>query len=194
MEDLLTRYGYIVVFIGTFLEGETVLLVAAYLSHAGYLQIEFTALAGFSGTFIGDQLYFFIGRRWGRSFLSKKPSWEAGLDKVLGMLERHETIFILSFRFIYGLRSVSPFAIGMGDVRAAKFIPLNLVAALIWTAVFCGVGYAAGEAVHAVIGKVEAVEMYIAGALAVAGALIWGIFLYRRRRRTKNRITGGATG
>ena len=38
MEDLIRQYGYLVVFIGTFLEGETIYLITAYLSHAGYLQ------------------------------------------------------------------------------------------------------------------------------------------------------------
>ena len=187
MEDLISQYGYAVVFVGTLLEGETIFLIAAYLTHAGYLSIEYVFLTGLAGTFFGDQFYFFVGRRWGRAFLARRLSWRTKLDKAFGLLERHETLFILSFRFIYGLRNVSPFAIGMSDVRTWKFIALNFLSAVLWASVFGAAGYFAGKAIHSVIGKIEAAEIYVVAAIAIAGALLWGLFLYRGRRgRTGN--------
>ena len=63
MDALIGQYGYAVVVLGTFFEGETIVLIAAYLSHMGHLRIDYTALAAFAGTFFGDQLYFIIGRK-----------------------------------------------------------------------------------------------------------------------------------
>lgn len=56
LADLLREYGYYAVFLGTFLEGETVLVMAGFAAHSGYLQLPWViAVAG--GT-LGDQLYF----------------------------------------------------------------------------------------------------------------------------------------
>ena len=186
MEDLIGRYGYALIFFGTLFEGETVYLIAAYLAHAEYFKIEYVALTGFAGTFIGDQAYFLIGRRWGRALLAKKPSWRPRLARVFDLLERHETLFILSFRFIYGLRNISPFAIGMSDIKASKFVLLNFLAALVWAAVFGAIGFLAGGAIHSVIGKVESAEIYVVGAIAIMGIVIWLCILYRGLRKRRS--------
>ena len=66
LEELVRNYGYIIIVIGTFLEGETILVVAGFLAYSGYLQLPFVILAGFAGTFAGDQLYFYLGRYQGK--------------------------------------------------------------------------------------------------------------------------------
>ena len=61
IEYLIQTYGYVAILVGTFLEGETVLVLGGLAAHQGYLQLPGVMLAAFAGTLIGDQLFFFLG-------------------------------------------------------------------------------------------------------------------------------------
>jgi len=61
LEYLISHYGYVALVIGTFLEGESVLIVAGFAVHLGYLKLQWVILAAFAGSVAGDQLYFFLG-------------------------------------------------------------------------------------------------------------------------------------
>ena len=77
LESLLTTYGYPAIILGTFLEGETLMILAGVAAHLGYLSLDWVIVCGFCGTFFGDQLYFFLGRRHGKSMLASRTSWQA---------------------------------------------------------------------------------------------------------------------
>ena len=61
-EELIANYGYIAVLIGTFFEGETILLIAGFFAHLGYLKLSYVIAAAFAGSLAGDQLFFYAGR------------------------------------------------------------------------------------------------------------------------------------
>ncbi len=63
LEILIRNYGYWAVLVGTFLEGETILVLGGLSAHLGYLKLPWVIAAAFCGTLPGDQLYFFLGRR-----------------------------------------------------------------------------------------------------------------------------------
>ena len=68
------------------------------------------------------------------------------------LLERYPTGFIFAFRFIYGVRTISPVAIGMSGVSAMKFVSINAVAALVWGSLFTGIGYLFGQGIEQTFG------------------------------------------
>jgi membrane protein DedA with SNARE-associated domain len=82
MEEFLLQYGYIALSIGTFLEGETAILVASSLVHSGFFQGPYTVIFGFFGSFVSDWLYFIIGRLNGKFFVDKRPKLKAKLAPV----------------------------------------------------------------------------------------------------------------
>src|SRR3982751_956888 len=104
LAELLQNYGYAVLFVGTFLEGETILVIAGFLAQQGYLKLPLVILVASFGTLVGDQLFFYIGRLKGRRFLEQRPAWEAKSRRARELLRRHQTWTILGFRFVYGIR------------------------------------------------------------------------------------------
>ena len=60
--ELLKEYGYVVLFIWSILEGELGLIMAGIMSHTGHMFLPFAILVGALGGFVGDQIYFYIGR------------------------------------------------------------------------------------------------------------------------------------
>ena len=57
------------------------------------------------------------------------PQFQGPANRVFRLLERYDTGFILTFRFVYGVRNVTPFALGMSNVSALRFAGLNFIAA-----------------------------------------------------------------
>jgi membrane protein DedA with SNARE-associated domain len=179
-QDLIMNYGYLAILIGTFLEGETILIVAGFVAERGYLNIWLVMAAAFIGSMCGDQLAFWIGRAKGQSFIAKRPKLKKRVAKALHLFERHQNIILLGFRFVYGFRNVTPFAVGMSNVRATKFSFLNMIGAFIWAMAFGWGGYAFGVALEAILEKVKRYEMYIFGGMIGVFLLIW---LYRFLRK-----------
>lgn len=186
LESLLTTYGYPILIIGTFLEGETVMILAGVAAHLGYLSLDWVIICGFSGTLLGDQLYFFLGRRHGKSMLAKHPGWLAPAERVFETLKRHQNLLILSFRFLYGIRTVTPFAIGMSDVSYLRFTLLNIAGAGVWAIGIASAGYYFGQAVELVLGDIKKYELEVMAAIVVFASLIWFIRFYRQRRSRQN--------
>lgn len=183
LESLVDAYGYLAVLVGTFIEGETILVLGGFAAARGYLGLPWVILAAFIGSLCGDQLFFFLGRWHGKAILSKRPTWKSRVNKAQKMLERFRTPLILAFRFLYGLRTVAPFVIGMSSVPTVEFIFLNAVGALVWAITVGTGGYLFGSALEILIGNIKHYEIQILGAIAAIGVLIWGIYFYRRRKR-----------
>lgn len=188
LETLISTYGYPAIAVGTFFEGETILVLAGFASHRGYLELQWVVVSAFLGTLFGDQLYFFLGRVKGTKALKNRPHWMASSERVLDLLRRHQLSLILGFRFLYGLRTVTPFLLGASGIPPFRFLVLNVVGAFLW-AVSIGVsGYLFGHVLELLIGKVEHYELLLFVTLAVAGAVIWGVHWLRRRKALREPV------
>lgn len=185
LQSIIEHYGYAAILIGTFLEGETILVLAGVAAHQGYLALGGVITAAFLGSLCGDQLFFFLGRKHSQAVLAKRPVWRRKAQKVEKMLSRFQNPMILSFRFLYGLRTVAPFVIGMGSVSATKFILLNAVGALTWAAVVGSGAYLFGHALEMFIGEIKHYEVHVFAAIILLGSLIWGVYFYRRNLKKK---------
>lgn len=189
LTELIESYGYLAIFIGTFLEGETILLLGGFAAHMGLLELPWVIASAFAGSFSGDQLYFYIGRRYGPRIIAKRLSWQESAEKVYRHLHRHQNLLILSFRFFYGLRNVTPFAIGASQVSRLRFFVLNAIGAIIWAITLAYLGFLFGEAIRLFMADFKRYEIYVFAGLVLVGILVWLITLIRRRRRALRQKT-----
>jgi len=173
LEELITTYGYAAVGIGSFLEGETVLVLGGFAAHRGYLELPWVIVSAFLGSLFGDQLYYFIGRIKGKSILEKRPRWKAKSEKVFSLLHKHQILLILGFRFLYGLRTVTPFVIGASKITPTRFIILNILGAAIWAVIVGGMGYLFGYTLKIFIDNVKKYELLVFAVLTGVGIIIW---------------------
>ncbi|MBI3796915.1 MAG: DedA family protein [Deltaproteobacteria bacterium] len=189
---LIQTYGYGIVLLGTVLEGETVLILAGFAAHRGYLHLPLVIVTATVGGFLGDQGYFLLGRRFGDRLFHRFPTLESGTTRFTQLLNRHSVLVILSLRFLYGLRTVGPVAVGMSTVSWQRFLVLNLLGAIFWSAVFASLGYAFGNLAEALLGEVKEVEKWIFVAILLVG--ITTALLYRSRRSSVSRSLGERVG
>lgn len=174
LSSLVAQYGLFAVFAGTLLEGETVLALAGYAAHRGLLDFAAVVAVAWVGGVMGDQLYFWLGRRHGRRLLQKRPALAAKLARATGLIERHPNLAILAMRFLWGLRTALPVAAGMSRVPGARFVALNLLSATLWAPLVAGLGWVFGAAMARALGTLEHLEMaLVALALMAALGLAW---------------------
>lgn len=177
--------SYLVTFAWTFFEGETFVIFAGFAAAQGLLAWPFVVIAAALGSFAGDQTYFWIGRHFGARLLARQPLWRARVDRALSWLDRWDAGFILTFRFIYGVRNFSSFALGVSHVHWRRFMVLNFIAAVLWAALFVGAGYLCGHTLGHMLGEVAqrfSQTLLVLFALAlIVGHLIHRI--HRRRRK-----------
>ncbi len=187
-ETLISSYGYPAIIIGTFFEGETILVLGGLATHRGYLQLPWVIFCGFLGTLISDQLAFYLGRAKGLSFIEKRPYWKSKSERVFDLMHKHQVLLTLGFRFLYGLRTVTPFLLGAGRISPILFLALNIIGALAW-AVSIGVsGYLFGHVVQLFLGNMKKYEMRLFIILTVVGAVFWSVRWIRRRKAAKQLV------
>jgi membrane protein DedA with SNARE-associated domain len=183
LQQFITDYGYLAILIGTFLEGETIVILSGIAAHLGYLEAPLVILAAFTGSFCGDQFYFLLGRRFGPRIINRRLSWQEGAAKVYRILQRHQDFLILTFRFYYGVRNVTPFVLGASPVSWVRFLLLNAIGAIVWATSFCYAGYFFGEVITRSLEDFHRYEMQFWALLVAIGLGIWLASLIRRRRR-----------
>ncbi|MBU1229722.1 MAG: DedA family protein [Proteobacteria bacterium] len=173
-------YGYLALFIGTFLEGETILIIAGFAAYNGHLSLTLCILSAFLGSFAGDQTAFYIGR-YNKSFLEKRlKKWECRIEKVHRLLEKHQVLVLISFRFFYGFRNITPFAVGTTNVSPWRFFALNGIGAGIWAISFGVGGYYLGDVLERFL---QEAKWWVAGGLFGVILLAWVIKTVRNRLR-----------
>lgn len=177
-------YGYLAVFLGTLLEGETILLAAGFAAHRGLLDWRVVIAVAIIGGALGDQLAFLLGRWKGMPLIERFPFLARRAPRVRALLERHHAPFILVNRFLYGLRIAGPIMVGTCTMPFLRYAALDAVGAAIWAVTIVAVGYSFGVATQAVLDDFKRVEQAILIGLLSAGFIVW---LWRHWRVTHPR-------
>lgn len=183
IESLIEQYGYVAIVVGAFLEGETIVVLGGFAAHRHLLTLPGVMISAFAGAIASDQLFFFLGRRHGDRLLARFPRWKPGVSRVRRLLNRYHMVLIVLFRFLYGLRNITPFALGMSDVPTARFVTLNMCGAAVWAVSVTLVGWSVGEAAHQFLGHLQQYERTVGGAIIAVGLALWLWHQIANRRR-----------
>jgi len=193
IDQFLASWGLIVVYVGVIIEGDSVLLAAGFLAHQGVLNPYGVFAAAFAGSLTADQLLFYIGRYAADARIVRRQTARPAFARVLDLVQRHQVAFILSFRFIYGVRTISPIAIGIARVSPWLFTPLNVAAAAVWAALITAIGYFFGQVIERYAGRLDHVEHKLLVALAIGIVSLVALHLLRgywiRRQTAKSLST-----
>ena len=172
MEQFLDQYGYIALLIGTFFEGETAILIASSLTHAGVFEMPGTIFFGFAGSFISDWVYYLIGRFNGKYFIDRRPKLNAMADPIRRFFHKHQVQILFTYRFLYGFRIIIPLVIGMSGVKPLQYFGYSLLAGLLWSCVVSLAGYWVGDLFNITPKSFEQNILFVVLGFALFGMLI----------------------
>ncbi len=156
MEELfiewIKEYGYIVLFGWSILEGEMGLIMAGILAHTGDMNLYIAIIVAGLGGFAGDQIYFYLGR-FNKNYINKKLHTQKRKFAIAHLLlKKYGWPLIFVQRYMYGMRTVIPMAIGVTRYSASKFAFINFISAMIWAALTIIPAYYFGEQILVALG------------------------------------------
>ncbi len=141
MEEFIIEYAYVLLFLGVIIEGETPLVIASVMANQSYLNLTPVILIGFFSALIGDQLCFLLARTKGKLWLQKSTFLSKRMEKIIIMIQNNDVYVILIMRFLYGLRVLVPFFLGLTNISWKRYFVFNLIGVTIWIIVFTTVGH-----------------------------------------------------
>jgi membrane protein DedA with SNARE-associated domain len=180
LEQFIRNYGYWALFFGTLLEGETILVIGGLIARLGYLDLPMVMLVSFLGSFTGDQFFYHLGRIKGKELLERHLKWQRRVEKIHLHIERYHDLIMIGFRFVYGMRIMTPIVIGMcKNIKISRFTTLNTIGAVLWSIIIAAGGYFFGYAIEGFLNDVKHYEFYAVSVVAIIGCILW---LFHRLR------------
>ena len=190
MEETIAHLGYVGVLIGTFLEGETTILLAAIFAKLGYLSIRHVIFWSFVGTFLGDCTFFFVGKFFGRSVIERCEFLRVRASTSHKIIRQYDHLILLMMRFLAGFRSIILVLLGCANLSTGRFLLIDAVSSLTWSVLVSMLGYSFANVVYIFVGDTKGYEKIIIP-LAVIAAVA-PIFFYRHviKQKEKERFNG----
>jgi membrane protein DedA with SNARE-associated domain len=183
MEDHVARWGYYGVLLGTFLEGETTILVAGIFAKLGYLKLREVIFFSFLGTFVGDCTFFFLGKLFGKSVIERYQFFRGRAILSNKIIHQYPHLILFVMRFLAGFRSIILLLLGCANVKTSRFLLIDLGSCLVWSITVSVVGYSFANVVYIFVADIKGYERIVIPFVVVPA--IAAILLYRRLIKEK---------
>lgn len=187
----LSSYGYLTLFLVTFLEtsaflgliapGETIIVLCGFFAFRGVLDPWSVGALAMAGAIAGDQVGYLLGRTFGYGVVDRFGKYFFFDEKRLRMTQRfyehHGGKTVFFGRFMSILRSFGPVVAGISRMPYRGFLPWSVLSCIIWGAAFTLIGYFFGA-------SWDIVERYLGwgGAAAFALGVLLVVWLLHRKR------------
>ena len=186
MEDIfsnLATYGYIGLFLYSLGGGFVALVGAGVLSFMGKMDLSLSIFIAFVANALGDVLLFYMAR-YQRSMMMdgiRKHRRKLALSHI--MMKKYGSWIILIQKFVYGIKTLIPIAIGLTKYDFKRFAILNIFSAAVWAlSVGFGSYYSGGFLVK--VAEAISQKPWIAPAvLVVFGGALWFYLTHATRKK-----------
>ena len=185
MEHLIIKFGYPALFVGSILEGESILVAAGFLARGGYLNLKLVMLIALTGTYVADVSLYFLGRSKGEKIIAKFPMAKAYYPKVKTLFERYGVWAVFVTRYLYGLRLAAAATFGLTKMKRRKYLSFNFLSCMIWAVLMGSLGYTFGASLEALIGQVKHYEKIVVLFIIIFGLGAWLVRRAQSRKENK---------
>jgi len=185
IESIVTQGGYTFLFITTMLEGlpligmaipgHITIIIGGFLARIGVLNLYFVLGISVTGAIAGDYIGFFLGRKYGLSFIDRfRPYFfitDKHIEKAQELLAKHTGKAMIIGRFSPLTRPLMPFLVGASKTSSGRFWLFNTIGGASWAISSVLLGYAFGAGYHVVAGYIGKVTVV---SIIFAIIIIWG--------------------
>ncbi|MBR8461960.1 DedA family protein [Campylobacter sp. faydin G-24] len=176
------QYAYIILFLWCIMEGELALILGGILAHEGHVNVTLAIFVAGIGAFVGDQIYFYLGR-YNKKYIAKKLHAQRRKFAIAHlMLKKYGSPIIFLQRYMYGFRVIIPMSIGLTRYSAKKYAFINLISGWCWAAITILLAWFFGKEIWNIINIAEK-HWYVA--IPIVVAFFGGLFLMFRRIESK---------
>ena len=183
--DFILSYGYVAILLGSFFDGETVLILGGLAVHQGLLDLPLVFLCSLIGTLISDNTFFLLGRYKGHKLVAKYKFFSkltVVSEKISG---KRAPFLAFAMRFMYGFRHLVPFSLGMSTIKIRTFLLFNFLGGLTWVLVAGFAGYLFGDVLEIFFGHLRRYEFRVI-VITIIVVILGGVIYRFLRHGLKN--------
>lgn len=184
MEQFLAHHHVWIIFFGSFLLGESLILTASALAAQGHFGVWSVIGWAYLGTVLSDAGWFMLAGK-ARSFIERNPDRRQRYERVLAWLDRRfgarPERALLFIKFVYGTRIATITYLSLRRTPWRVFAGLNAIGTAIWLAVIVTVGWLAGKGLASLGANLSRLE-YLLPLLLISALVIRGIFKWLTQR------------
>ena len=178
-------------FLGLIAPGEFSVVLGGFVAGQGAIDVFVLGAIVFVCAAAGDTTSFILGRRLGRGFLLRHGREFAitpeRLDQVDAFFRNHGNKTILVGRFVGLVRALAPFIAGASKMPVRRFLPIDYLAAALWTVTFVGLGYVFWQSFDTVISVTKRSALGL-GALTVAIVVCVAAYRWLKDQANRERL------
>ncbi|MFC3323433.1 DedA family protein [Mesorhizobium cantuariense] len=167
IHHFIEQYGLLAVFLGCVAEGESAAILGGFFAHQHVFVLWHAFLAAALGAFVGDTFFFILGRSFADHRYVVRLRKRPGFRRAFRLFNTRPNIFVLSNRYVYGMRLVGGIAAGLSRITVQRFVILNALSSIIWAVLFSTIGYVFGLGAERIIGQALAHHERLLIALAI---------------------------
>ena len=185
MEDTfnnLATYGYIGLFLYSLGGGFVALVGAGVLSFMGKMDLATSMSVAFIANALGDVMLFYMARYQKSMMMDGIRKHRRKLALAHVMMKKYGSWIILIQKFVYGIKTLIPIAIGLTKYDFKKFAILNIGSSAIWVLIFGFGSYYSGDALIKFAGIISN-KPWIAPIVLIV--LSGGLWLYMEKATKK---------
>ena len=179
MEEILTSlstYGYFALFLYSFGGGMLGIIAAGVLCYAGKMDLGVAISIAACANMLGGAVLFSMGRYNKKVLMPYIHAHKRKLALSHILMKRYGDKIIFIQKFIYGLKTLVPIAIGMTKYPLVKFHIINVVSAVLWAVILGLLSYKMGEALQQVASYFYANPYLAPLLLATIVGVLWLYF------------------
>ena len=175
--SLITQYGaaiYVLLFVYCAMKSGSLPLFAGYAAQTGALDLSIVTMVVFAGGVMGDEIRFFVARKYGEQLFAKRPRFAHMLKTAKFLFARYGITYLFLYRYPKGMRTIGAFPVGLTAMPWPQFSGMNFASAGLWTMIMVGSGYLFGKAIGDAVSEgwgILAVVLLIV--FLAAFALLW---------------------
>jgi len=173
MQTLFETCGYIATFLGTFIEGEILLLTSVISAKMGYFNYFGGLVAAFFGAYLKDWIKFIIVKKQGTKLLAKKPDLKNKLDDASSWFEKRPYLYLSTYRLMYGFSTAILMLSGLKDISYGRFAIHSAISIALWVTVLGGFGFFCAQTMLGDLNFLSDHKLEVVGVLAVIGLAYW---------------------
>ncbi len=181
----LATYGYIGLFLYSLGGGFVALIGAGVLSFMGKMDLTASIAIAFFANALGDILLFYMARYQKSTMMEGIRKHRRKLALAHIMMKKYGSWIILIQKFIYGIKTLIPIAIGLTKYEFKKFAILNFLSAGVWALVF-GIGsYYSGNFLIKLIEIIGNKPWIAPLILIIFGGILWLYLTQATKKKVK---------
>ncbi|PAF52021.1 DedA family protein [Helicobacter sp. 13S00477-4] len=172
-QDHFQTWGYLLLFVYCMGSGYVGIVVAGILSSSGSMDIGMSILVAFLGNTFGSSVLALLGKYQKTEVMKYFSKHRRKVALTYLWLKKYGVWLIFVNKYIYGVKTIVPIAIGLSKYDLKKFLILNVFSCGVWAVLLGLVAFFASEVIKKIFSKIGEMPYLMPLIFIIIALIVW---------------------